>query len=102
MSAGGPGHTQRALIEASRQRRATWLVAGEYRRLGERLQVTARLIHTATGEVTARAAADGAAGELFALQDAIGRQLTGALVSLGRATRLHPAEAFYEAQLHTG
>ena len=79
-----PGDTRR-LLKASRRRRATWMVAGEYRHLGERLQLKARLVDSATGEVAARAAADGAAGELFALQDAIGRELTGALVSLASA-----------------
>ena len=78
-----PGETSRGLLEASRRRGAAWLVTGGYRRFGDRVEITARLVHTGTGEVAARVQVDGTLGELFALQDRIGQQLARAVASLG-------------------
>ena len=77
-AAGGP----RARREISRRRDADWLVTGGYQRLGEQVRVTARLVDAATGTVLAGAKADGAAGDVFALQDRIGADLTRALAPL--------------------
>ena len=76
---------ERALREASRQRGAALLVTGGYQRLGDRVRITARLVDTETGTLVAGAKADGTAEEIFALQDRIGEELAGALVSLAGA-----------------
>ena len=72
----------RALREAGRWQGAGWLVTGGYQRLGAQVRITARLVDTGTGAVAAGVKADGAAGEIFALQDRIGAELAHALVSL--------------------
>ena len=46
------------------------------------MQVAARLIDTGTGAVAARVEVDGAADEIFLLQDRLGEKLAGALVLL--------------------
>ena len=76
------GAAERRLLRASRQRGAAWLVSGAYRRVGEQVQVAARLIDTGTGAVAARVEVDGAADEIFLLQDRLGEKLAGALVLL--------------------
>ena len=88
IGAGSPPGTadgRRALREAGRRRGADWLVTGGYQRLGEQVRITARLVDTGTGAVAAGVKADGAARELFALQDRIGAELAHALVSLAGA-----------------
>ena len=72
----------RALRDVGRRRGADWLVTGGYQRLGEQVRVTARLVDAETGTVLAGAKADGAAGDVFALQDRIGADLTRALAPL--------------------
>ena len=81
MASFAAGDTERWLREVSRRRGAAWLVTGGYQRFGERLRITARLVHTGTGAVAAGVKADGDASEIFALQDRIGEELAGALVS---------------------
>ena len=82
------GDAERRLREVSRRRGAAWLVTGGYQRFGGRMRITARLVDTGTGAVMAGAKADGDAGEIFALQDRIGAELTGALAaSLANANR---------------
>ena len=71
--------TERAAVPARPQPGAVWLVTGEYRRLGHRLEVAAWLVDTTTGEVSASVARVGAAAALFALQDDIAKQLRSAL-----------------------
>ena len=75
------GAVEGRLIRAGRQRGAAWLVLGSYQRLADRIRITARLLDTGTGTLAAGFKADGAAGEIFALQDRIGRQLADALAS---------------------
>ena len=81
----GTADGRRALREAGRRQGAGWLVTGGYQRLGAQVRITARLVDTGTGAVAAGVKADGAAGELFALQDRIGAELAHALVSLAGA-----------------
>ncbi|MCY4121622.1 MAG: DUF5916 domain-containing protein, partial [Acidobacteria bacterium] len=81
----GTGGDERALREASRQRGAALLITGGYQRLGDQVRITARLVDTDTGTLVAGAKADGTADEIFALQDRIGEELSGALVSLAGA-----------------
>ena len=71
--------TERAAVPARPQPGAVWLVTGEYRRLGHRLEVAAWLVDTTTGEVSASVARVGAAAAIFALQDDIAKQLRSAL-----------------------
>ena len=71
-----------------------WLVAGEYRRRGDSLQIDARLVDTRSGAVAARSRAGGVTAELFELQDRITADLAGALGNLsagGRAGAREPA-----------
>ena len=95
MASSWAGDAERWMREVSRRRGAAWLVTGAYQRLGDRLRITARLVDTATGTVAAGARADGAVDEIFTLQDRIGAELTGALVSLADAdpTAVRPAGA---------
>ena len=80
---GSPGaegaSAERAAQEAGRRLGAAWLVTGGYQRLGDRLRITARLVDTATGAVTASVRADGVSGEIFELQDRIAAELGAAL-----------------------
>ena len=88
IGAGSPPGTadgRRALREAGRRQGADWLVTGGYQRLGAQVRITARLVDTGTGAVAAGVKADGAAREIFALQDRIGEELAHALVSLAGA-----------------
>ena len=71
-----------AVSVVGRRPGADWLVTGGYQRLGEQVRVTARLVDAETGTVLAGARADGAAGDVFALQDRIGADLTRALAPL--------------------
>ena len=61
---------------------AAWLVTGEYRRRGDRLQIDARVVDTRTGGVAARSNVEGATAEFFDLQDRITADLAGALKNL--------------------
>ena len=74
----GGGDAERAAREASRRLGATWVVTGGYQRLGDRMRITARLVDTATGAVAAGVKADGAVGDLFALQDRVVAELSAA------------------------
>ncbi len=87
MASSAAGDAERWMREVSRRRGAAWLVTGGYQRLGDRVRITARLIDTASGTVAGGARADGAADEIFTLQDRIGAELTGALVSQADAGR---------------
>ena len=75
------GDAERRLREVSRRRGAAWLITGGYQRFGERIRITARLVHTGSGAVAAGVKADGGASEIFTLQDRIGEELAGALVA---------------------
>ena len=72
---------ERAARVAGRRLGAGWVVSGGYQRLGDRLRITARLVDTTTGAVSASVKVDGAVGELFALQDEVAAGLGPALVS---------------------
>ena len=64
-----------------------WVVAGAYQRIGERVRITARLVHVETGAVSRTANVTGPLGELFALQDTIA----------GALARDHPASITEQA-----
>ena len=74
------------LPEVHRRHGAAWLATGEYRRLGERIRIVARLIDTRTGRVAASVDAEGDVGEVFALQDRIERELAEVLVPLAASS----------------
>ncbi len=61
---------------------AAWLVTGEYRRRGGRLQIDARVVDTRTGAVAARSSVEGAAVDFFDMQDRITADLAAALGNL--------------------
>ena len=73
-------------------REAAWLVTGEYRRRGGRLQIDARVVDTRTGAVAARSSAEGAAFDFFDMQDRITADLAAALGSLSTGGEPGPRE----------
>ena len=70
-----------AAIEEGRRLGAAWLVTGGYQRLGESMRITARLVHTETGNTTAGIRVDGDAADLFGMQDQVAAQLGDALAN---------------------
>ena len=66
---------------AGRRMGAPWVVAGGYQRSGDRIRITARLVHVATGMVSRTANVTGPFGELFALQDQLATALAGELAA---------------------
>ena len=74
----GGGDAERAVREAGRRLGAAWVVTGGYQRLGDRVRITARLVDTTTGALAAGVKADGAVGDLFALQDRVVAELSAA------------------------
>jgi DNA-binding winged helix-turn-helix (wHTH) protein/tetratricopeptide (TPR) repeat protein len=66
---------RRASIDAARSCGLDLLVVGSYQKAGDRLRITARVIHAASGEAVAHSKADGAVEDVFQLQDAIVTQL---------------------------
>ena len=66
-----PDGSPAGVLSLGRALGARWIVTGGYQRLGERLRITARLVDVTTGAVRRAVRADGATGELFALQDRI-------------------------------
>ena len=69
------------LLRAGRRLGVQWLVAGGYQRVGDRLRITARLVHVETGEVRVGTRVDGSFAELFDAQDRIVATLADALVA---------------------
>ena len=68
-----------AAVAAARSRGASWVVAGGYQRLADRLRITGRLIDASDERVVHSAIVDGLVTELFALQDRLGADLGRAL-----------------------
>ena len=68
----------------------SWIVAGEFQRLGEQLVITARLVNVETGATTQTVTIDGAMDDMLALQDRI---VTGLAESLQRIARGGPLDA---------
>ncbi len=62
-------------VEVGRRLGTPWVLAGGYQRLGDRIRITARLVHVASGTVTRAANVAGPLGELFALQDRVAAAL---------------------------
>ncbi len=67
--------------EAGRRLGARWVASGAFQRVGERLRVTASLADAWSGEVLRAVKVDGTLDGIFALQDAVGRELAAALRS---------------------
>ena len=70
---------ERMALTLGRQLGATWVLRGGYQRLGDQIQITARFVDVATGDVVQTMNVDGAASGLFALQDQIVAELSGRL-----------------------
>jgi hypothetical protein len=66
------------MIEAGRRLGVQWVVGGGYQRLGDRLRITAQLVHVESATVARTAKVDGTVLELFTLQDRLVSALTGA------------------------
>jgi DNA-binding winged helix-turn-helix (wHTH) protein/tetratricopeptide (TPR) repeat protein len=84
-------------------------VVGSFQRAGERLRITARMVHAGTGETEAESKADGLLDRVFELQDRIvmqfsetlgtSRRPTGARRSLGDTSSLDAYRAFTEGRV---
>ena len=89
----------RPAVEVGRRLGTPWVVAGGYQRLGDRIRITARLVHVASGTVTRAANVAGPLGELFALQDRVAAALmqddaaAGAGQAAAEAARVRPRPA---------
>ena len=77
-----------AALQIGREHGVTWLIAGGYQRVGDRLRVTARLVDVETGSVRHTVRVDGSIDELFVLQDRVVEAVGTQLGSSGRATRM--------------
>ncbi len=75
---GGTATADAILVETGRAAGARWVVGGGYQRVSDRLRITARLVEARTGAVVAATVVDGAAGDLFALQDRVAADLLAA------------------------
>ena len=64
-------------VGAGRALDAPFVLVGAYQRFGSRLRITARVVSAAGGEVVRSAIVDGAAHDLFDLQDRVLRALSG-------------------------
>ena len=86
-------------VEVGRRLGTPWVVAGGYQRLGDRIRITARLVHVASGTVTRAANVAGPLGELFTLQDRVAAALMqddaapGAGPAAAEAARMRPRPA---------
>ena len=80
--------------EAGRALGAARVVGGRFQRQGDRLRITARVVEVATGAVVRTSIVDGAAADLFDLQDRVAAELRPALAApAGRDQRLAEAAA---------
>ncbi len=80
--------------EAGRALGAAWVVGGSFQRQGERLRITARVVEAATGAVARTSIVDGAAADLFDLQDRLAADLRPGLADpAGGEERLAEAAA---------
>ena len=75
---GATAVTDATLVETGRAAGARWVVGGGYQRVGDRLRITARVVEVGTGTVAAATVVDGAAADLFALQDRVAADLVAA------------------------
>ena len=77
-SRGATAVSDATLVETGRAAGARWVVGGGYQRVGDRLRITARVVEVGTGTVAAATVVDGAAADLFALQDRVAADLAAA------------------------
>ena len=78
-----PADPERIVRDVSRRLGAAWILTGSYERVGDALRITARIVDVDTGAVETAVTVDGAAGEIFALQDRVAAEIGSALSSLG-------------------
>ena len=82
-----------AALRICRELGATWLIAGGYQRVGDRLRITARLVAVETGAVVHAVKVDGTVWELFVLQDQVVDALSGELGTARRGPARRVASA---------
>ena len=75
---GGAATSDAILVETGRAAGGRWVVGGGFQRVGDRLRITARLVEVRTATVVSATVVDGAAGDLFALQDRVAADLLAA------------------------
>jgi TolB-like protein len=78
---GGAATSDAVLVETGRAAGGRWVVGGGFQRVGDRLRITARLVEVRTATVVSTTVVDGAAGDLFALQDRVAADLLAAASS---------------------
>ena len=66
-------------LRIGRARGATWVIAGGYQHVGDRLRITARLLDVTTGGMRHSVRVDGTIDELFMLQDQVVEAIGAAL-----------------------
>ena len=76
------------VVAAGRALGARWVVVGSYQRQAGRLRITARVVEVATGGVVRTAIVDGAAADLFDLQDRLAADLQPGLAPTAEDGRL--------------
>ena len=75
---GGAATSDAILVETGRAAGGRWVVGGGFQRVGDRLRITARLVEVRTATVVSTTVVDGAAGDLFSLQDRVAADLLAA------------------------
>ena len=85
--AGGSALPDQRLVDIGREVGVTWLVAGDYQRVGDVIRVTARIVEVSTGLVIRSLKLDGRLSEIFDLQDQIAVGLGGGPSSAVGGTR---------------
>ncbi len=78
---------ERTALRVATELGATWLVAGGYQRVGDRIRITARLVDVATSTVAYTGRVDGVVADLFDLQDRVVDVLGAELRTVGSARR---------------
>ncbi len=96
LDVGRTGRESAAILRMAGAAGVSWLLAGDYERVGDSLSITVRVVDVGTGETVESATVGGAADELFLLQDRIVDRVAAALAVLtkpGRMTSAGPATA---------
>jgi TolB-like protein len=83
--------------EVARERGISWIVDGEFQRLGGQLRITARIVDVRTGATHATVKVDGRLDDVFALQDRIVVELTPGFVTITDA--VEPVAAIPEVNV---
>ena len=90
---------ERRVREEARDAGVSWLVAGGFQRVDERLRIVSRVVDVESGTVREIVKIDGRADELFALQDRIATEVLRGLSGRVRSELPAPAPSRAEARM---